>query len=53
MNDHDSLLSASQVTNVYPLGLAAQRGGKLANSDARIPPGAVVGGAKAIELISS
>lgn len=47
------LLTASQITDVYLLGLAAHRAGKLATFDTRIPLAAVLGGAKAVELILS
>jgi len=42
----------SQVTDLYLLGLASERGGKLATFDQRITPTAVRGAAAALELIS-
>jgi hypothetical protein len=47
----DHIKSARQVTDVYLLGLAAQRGGKLATLDRTIPLDAVVGGQTALELV--
>ena len=40
-----------QVTDVYLLGLAARRGGKLATFDRGIPSQVVPGGAEALEVI--
>ena len=44
-------LSHSQVTDVYLLGLAARKGGKLATFDRRIPSQMVRGGSEALEVI--
>jgi len=46
-------MSHGQVTDVYLLGLAARRGGKLATFDRRIPSQVVPGGAEALEVIES
>ena len=47
----DVVITSSQITDVYLLGLAAYRGGKLATLDRRIPVHAVRGGAEAIEFV--
>ncbi len=47
----ERLLQAAQVTGAYLLALAAKRGGRLANFDARPATGAVRGGAAARRLI--
>jgi len=44
-------IAPSQITDVYLLGLAEYRGGKLATLDRRIPVHAVRGGAEAIEFV--
>ena len=44
-------LSHGQVTDVYLLGLAARKGGKLATLDRRIPTRVVPGGAEALEVV--
>lgn len=48
----DTIISHSQVADVYLLGLAVLKKGKLATLDHRIPPDVVPGGRRAIELIS-
>ena len=47
----DVVLTHAHVTDVYLLGLAVRKGGKLATLDRRIPIVAVHGGAEAIEVI--
>lgn len=47
----DAIITHIQITDVYLLGLAAHKKGKLATLDQRIPVDAVRGGRKAIELI--
>jgi hypothetical protein len=47
----DAIVTHAQITDVYLLGLAVQKKGKLATLDPRIPVGAVRGGRKALELI--
>jgi toxin-antitoxin system PIN domain toxin len=49
--DTDAIITPAQVTDVYLLGLAVHRKGKLATLDQRIPVDAVSGGRKALELI--
>jgi len=44
-------ITPSQITDVYLLALAVQRGGKLATLDRRIPVHAVRGGREAIEYV--
>lgn len=44
-------LTHGQVTDVYLLGLAARKGGKLATFDRRIPSQVVPGGTAALEVI--
>jgi len=46
------ILTHSQITDVYLLGLAAHKGGKLATMDRHIPVTAVLGGSQALELIT-
>ena len=46
-----ALVSHAHVTDIYLLGLAASKGGKLATFDQRIPVEAVEGGSEALELI--
>jgi len=48
----DAIITHVQVTDVYLLGLAVQKKGKLATLDQRIPVHAVRGGRKALELIT-
>lgn len=47
----DVLFTHCHVTDVYLLGLAAARGGKLATFDHRIVPALVRGGEEALEII--
>jgi toxin-antitoxin system PIN domain toxin len=47
----DAIITHSQITDVYLLGLAVHKKGKLATLDQRIPVDAVSGGRKALELI--
>jgi hypothetical protein len=47
-----SLLSHSQITDVFLLGLAVHHGGKLATLDRRIMTAAIPGGSAALELIT-
>jgi toxin-antitoxin system PIN domain toxin len=49
--DPDAIITHVQVTDVYLLGLAVSKRGKLATLDQRIPVDAVRGGGKALELI--
>lgn len=46
------LIAPSQITDVFLLGLAVHKGGKLATLDQRIAPGAIQGGGNALELIT-
>jgi hypothetical protein len=45
------IIPHAQITDVYLLGLAVHKRGKLATLDQRIPAAAVRGGRKALELI--
>ena len=47
----DAIITHAQITDVYLLGLAIHKRGKLATLDQRIPVDAVRGGRKAMELI--
>jgi hypothetical protein len=47
----DSVITGAQITDVYLLGLAVQRCGKLATLDRRLPAAAVQGGSQALELV--
>ena len=47
----DAIITHAQITDVYLLGLAVQKKGKLATLDQRIPVDAVSGGRQALELI--
>lgn len=47
----NAVVTHAHVTDIYLLGLAVHKGGKLATLDRRIPIAAVQGGAEAIELI--
>lgn len=47
----DAIITHVQVTDVYLLGLAVHKRGKLATLDQRIPVDALRGGRKALELI--
>ena len=49
--DPQVVVTHSQVTDAYLLGLAAHKGGKLATLDQRIPLAAVRDGREALELI--
>jgi hypothetical protein len=48
----DRIITHAQVTDVYLLGLAVHKRGKLATLDQRVPADAVRGGRKALELIT-
>lgn len=48
-----SLVTQSQITDVYLLGLAVHHCGKLATLDTHIPAGAVKGGEAALEIVIS
>jgi toxin-antitoxin system PIN domain toxin len=48
----DVLISHAQVTDVFLLGLAVHKGGKLATLDQHLPATAISGGAEALELIA-
>ena len=47
----DAIITHVQITDVFLLGLAVHKGGKLASLDQRIPVDAVRGGREAFELI--
>jgi toxin-antitoxin system PIN domain toxin len=47
----DAIITHIQITDVYLLGLAAHKKGKLATLDQRIPVDVVHGGRKALKLI--
>ncbi len=47
----EAIITHAQVTDIYLLGLAVHKKGKLASLDQRIPAEAVRGGRKALELI--
>ena len=47
----DAIITHAQITDVYLLGLAVHKRGKLATIDQRIPVDAVRGGRKVLELI--
>jgi len=49
--ESDAIITHVQITDVYLLGLAVHKTGKLATLDQRIPVDAVRGGRKALELI--
>jgi toxin-antitoxin system PIN domain toxin len=49
--ESDAIVTHVQITDVYLLGLAVHKGGKLATLDQRIPVNAVRGGREALELI--
>jgi uncharacterized protein len=46
-----AVITHTQVTDTFLLGLAVRNGGKLATFDQRIPVAAVLGGTDALELI--
>lgn len=48
----DAIITHAQITDVYLLGLAVHKKGKLATLDQRIPVGAVRDGRKTLELIT-
>lgn len=48
-----NLLPGSERSDVFLLGLAVHKGGKLATLDRRLPPEAVQGGTDALELITA
>jgi uncharacterized protein len=48
-----AVITHAHVTDVYLLGLAVHKGGKLATLDRRIPSAAVRGGDEALELIAA
>lgn len=48
----DAIITHAQITDVYLLGLAVHRKGKLATLDKRIPADAVRAGRRVIELIT-
>ena len=47
----DTLITHAQITDVYLLGLAVHKKGKLATLDRRIPVNVIRGGRQALELI--
>ena len=47
----DAIITHAQITDVYLLGLAIHKKGKLATLDQRIPANAVHGGRQALELL--
>ncbi len=47
----DAIVTHAHITDVYLLGLAVHKGGKLATLDQRIPADVVPGGRQALELI--
>lgn len=49
----DAIITHAQITDVYLLGLAVHKKGRLATLDQRIPVEAVRGGREALELILS
>jgi len=49
----DVIVSHNQVTDLYLLGLAVHKGGKLATLDRRIPAKSVQGGTRALEIIDT
>jgi toxin-antitoxin system PIN domain toxin len=49
----DAVITHGQITDVYLLGLAVHKRGKLATLDQRIPADVVRGGRQALELIIS
>ena len=48
----DAIITHGQITDVYLLGLAVRKRGKLATLDQRIPVDAVRGGRQALELVT-
>lgn len=51
--ESDAIITHAQVTDVYLLGLAVHKGGKLATLDQRIPVSSVRGGREALELVAA
>ena len=51
--EQEAIITHAQITDVYLLGLAVSKQGKLATLDRRIPVDAVSRGPRAIEVISS
>jgi toxin-antitoxin system PIN domain toxin len=51
--DSDAIISHAQITDIYLLGLAVHKRGKLSTLDQHIPVGAVRGGRRALELINA
>ncbi len=49
--EFDAITTHVQITDVYLLGLAVHKGGKLATLDQRFPVAAVPGGREALELL--
>jgi len=49
----EAIITHAQITDVYLLGLAVSKQGKLATLDRRIPVDVVRGGPRALEVISS
>ena len=49
----DAIITHAQITDVYLLGLAVRKRGKLATLDQRIPADVVRGGSQALELVIS
>jgi hypothetical protein len=47
----DTIITHAQVTDVFLLGLAVGKGGKLATLDQHLPAQAIPGGREALELI--
>jgi uncharacterized protein len=46
-----AVLTHTQITDVFLLGLAVHKGGRLATFDEHIPTATIQGGAKALELV--
>ena len=49
----DHVVTHTQITDLYLLGLAVHNGGKLASLDRRVPASAIRGGPEALELIEA
>jgi hypothetical protein len=47
-----TIVTHGQITDIYLMGLAVKRGGKLATMDQRIPADAVRGGKKVLEFVT-
>lgn len=47
------IVTSAQITDVFLLGLAVHKGGKLATLDRRIPVSAVEGGAHSLEVLAT